>query len=214
MAGDEHAAAMLTLARGADHVRAEFEAELEPRLSELGELGGMSDWGGKLVGAVMRIAGILHLAEHVADPAPWRLPIAESTLERAVTVGRYLIPHATAAYAAMGADPQLEGAKYLLAWLLERGVTRITRRNLFQGVRGRFPKIADLAPPLALLIEHGYLRERETLRDPDKKPAGRKPSPVYDLNPLAQNSHNPQNTAQRAHSEDSEDSELTAWGEA
>src|SRR2546426_10615109 len=36
----------------------EFEEWVEPQLSEYGELGNMTDWGGKLVGAVIRLAGL------------------------------------------------------------------------------------------------------------------------------------------------------------
>src|SRR5260370_36271417 len=53
-----------------------FAKWVEPRLSEFGELGSIRDWGGKLVCAVARIAGILQMATLAAMDAPWTLPIS------------------------------------------------------------------------------------------------------------------------------------------
>lgn len=53
-------ARMLYLTTDADALLKEFESELEPQLAEDGELGAMADWAGKLAGAVIRIASILH----------------------------------------------------------------------------------------------------------------------------------------------------------
>ena len=48
-----------------------FEAELEPRLGEFGDLAPVADWAGKLAGAVARLAGLLHIAAHSARRPPW-----------------------------------------------------------------------------------------------------------------------------------------------
>jgi hypothetical protein len=53
----------LSLDAGAGARLRRYEAWVEPQLSEFGELGRMADWGGKIVGAVVRIAGLLHMTD-------------------------------------------------------------------------------------------------------------------------------------------------------
>src|SRR5205807_2705546 len=116
---------------------AAFEEELEPKLAEGGELGAMGDWAGKLAGAVVRIAGILHLAEHAHRIDPWPATVSAETIKRAVIIGHYLIPHARAAYAEMGADPKVDAAKYTLRWLAREieatGKMVFTKRDIHRG---------------------------------------------------------------------------------
>jgi hypothetical protein len=52
----------------------------------------MTDWGGKLAGAIVRIAGLLHLAGHARDG--WDRPITLATLEAAIEIGDYYTHHA------------------------------------------------------------------------------------------------------------------------
>ncbi|HEY8599030.1 MAG TPA: DUF3987 domain-containing protein, partial [Thermomicrobiales bacterium] len=74
---------------------------IERELGEFGELGVMPDWGGKLLGAVARIAGLLHMAEHAETQAPWDIPVASHTVEDAWCIGEYLTHHARAAFSDM-----------------------------------------------------------------------------------------------------------------
>ncbi|MBI4369726.1 MAG: DUF3987 domain-containing protein [Elusimicrobia bacterium] len=159
----------------------EFDAWVEPRLAEFGELGHMTDWGGKLVGAVVRICGLLHVAENLRAAAPWDVPVALETIERAIRIGKYLIPHARAAYSCMGADPAIEDAKRVLSWVRRERLGNFSKRELFQALKGYFKRVSQLEPALAALQEHGYIRNRAVAPRPG---AGRKPSPVYEVNPL------------------------------
>jgi hypothetical protein len=77
----------------------------------------MTDWGGKIVGAVVRIAGLLHMTDLAGAGDAWKSPISEATVERAIVIGLYLIPHAKAAFAEMGADENIEKAKVILRWI-------------------------------------------------------------------------------------------------
>src|SRR5262245_21311833 len=94
----------------------EFEAWLEPQLAKYGPLGGIADWASKLAGEVARLAAILHVAEHVGADGSWQAPIEASTVENAIELGRFYLAHAKAAFAEMGADPEIENAKHVLAW--------------------------------------------------------------------------------------------------
>ncbi len=77
---------------------------------------------------------------------------------------------------------ELAEARYAWRWIERRGEPVIRRRDLYRGMPGRFPHPTDLDPALALLVEHGFLREKPTS---EKRGPGRKPSPEYEVNPLA-----------------------------
>jgi hypothetical protein len=172
----------------------DFESRVEPMLSRFGLLGHMTDWGGKLVGNVARIVGLLHCAS--TPQAPWLSRITPDTVRRALCFGEYLISHARAAYSAMGADVGVEHAKHLLAWLKREERTVISKRDLHQGTRTRFPRIGMMEPALQLLVEHGFLVP-QTPATQDGKP-GRPAGPCYDINPhlytLNSSTQNTQNT--------------------
>ena len=205
---DTPGARMLFLNADANTVLKEFETELEPQLAEDGELGMMSDWGGKLAGAVLRIAGLLHLAEHAKTLAKLPERVNSETMSHAITIGRYLIPHAKAAYAEMGADAEVEKARQVLRWIEQIAQGSFTKRDAHQAHKGRFKKVTDIEPALELLEAHGYIRAR--IDATDRRP-GRKPSQVFDVNPFllspSHNSHNSQNKPLDVNSENSEKTE-------
>ena len=174
------AAHVLRLATPAQAELHAFQRWVEPQLAEFGDLGSMTDWGGKLVGTVVRIAGLLHMAGHAGRPAPWDTPIGEETVQRAIQIGQYLIPHARAAFAEMGADPEVEDARYVLHWIEQRGCSTFKKTEVFEGTRGRFKKVAAMEPALALLSTHGYIRPQPM---EERAGPGRKPSLTYEVNP-------------------------------
>jgi DNA-binding PadR family transcriptional regulator len=160
-----------------------FEAEIEPQLAPFGDLGSMTDWAGKLLGAVARIAAILHISEHIHYPKPWEYQIERETIDRAIRIGRYLIPHARAAYAEMGADSVVDDALHILAWIQRKGINTFTKRELYQGTKGYFKRVSALEPALELLCEHGFIREQIV---DERTGPGRKPSSTFEVNPKGQ----------------------------
>jgi len=174
---------VLTLDADAAAAVLAFEAEVEPRLHpHSGDLAHIADWASKLVGAVARVGGLLHLAARLRDG--WALPVNEATITDAIAIGRYLTDHALATFDLMGGvDPTLDDARYLLAWIERNRVKSFTRRELFTALpRGRFAKVDALDPPLVLLVDHGYIRPLPL----PERPAGpgRPPSPAFEVNPL------------------------------
>lgn len=172
--------ARLQLTHDAHDALLELEHATEPRLHpDTGDLGHLGDWAGKYVGAVARMAGLIHLATHPGDG--WRRPIDADTLHRAVELGEYFTAHAVAAFDTMGADPDLGDARTLLAWLERTQPERFTVRELFRALpRSRFTRVTDLDPALDLLEQHGYIRRQP---DPPRTGPGRPPSPTYTLHP-------------------------------
>lgn len=173
--------AVLPLTEEARKLLAEFQREIEPRLrKDTGDLADLRDWASKLAGATVRFAGLLHLSAHLSDG--WGKPAEADTMERAIQLGRYFTDHARAAFRQMGADPLIADAQQLLAWIARTGVAEFTRRDLFRGVESaRFQKVADIDPPLALLVEHGYVR---LAAPPETTSRGGRPSsPTYQVHP-------------------------------
>jgi hypothetical protein len=193
----------------ADRVMAQFEGELEPRLGPHGDLGWMNDWAGKLPGHLARLSGLLHVADAPELKAPWEIPVSCACVERAVTLGRYLIPHAQAAYGAMGAEEDTAAADHLIGWIKRTQPKTFTRRDAHQANRGRFKLAVELDKPLGLLEEHRYVRRAAS--ESEEPHAGRKPSQVFEVNPLAFDravpSHSAQNTHNHPQDTQSEESE-------
>ncbi|WP_433474761.1 DUF3987 domain-containing protein [Spirillospora sp. CA-142024] len=154
--------------------------ETEPRFRPgTGDLAHMTDWGGKYVGAVLRIAALLHLAEHFRGG--WDRPISLATFQNARQIGEYFTVHAQAAYDAIGADPAVADARALLEWIERTATTQFGARDVLSSLR-RFKKVADLDPALRILESHGWIRRVPTA---PKTGRGRKAGPLYETHPDA-----------------------------
>lgn len=161
-----------------DAVR-ELLRDTEPRYRPGNDLAHMPDWGGKFPGAVVRIAGLLHLAHH--HHGTWHKPITADTFAAARHIGDYFLAHAQAAYDLIGAGPDLADARALRDWLIRTGVRRFTARDAVQALRPRFRKVADLDPGLRVLESHGWIRRLPA--PPRGRGAGRSPAVVYEAHP-------------------------------
>lgn len=172
---------LLQIAPDAYREWANFYRDVEAELRPGGELELIADWGGKLHGAAARLAGLLHLVEH---DAPHLHPIGLDTMQQALGLAAVLTEHAKAAFALMGADPDIECAKHILAWIVDRRVDAFQAREAFQAVKGRYSKMELVKAGLSILEERAYIFPAQVpAREPGK--AGRPPSPGYSVNPLA-----------------------------
>jgi hypothetical protein len=82
----------------------------------------------------------------------------------------------------MSADPAHEYAVTVLAQLVTTNPAQFTKRELFRTLRpADFPAISDLDPALALLEEHGWIRQLPP--PPRSGKGGRPPSPRYETHP-------------------------------
>jgi len=173
----------LRLSVAAEQELRRFEVWIEPQLAPLGALAGIADWVAKLAGAVVRLAGVLHLATLAPKAPPLDVPIGVETVKGAIKLGRFYLEHAKAAFAFMGMDADVENARYVLAWIERRGITEFSERDAYKGTQGRFQKVADLRPALEILVDRNHIREIP--RAPTSG-AGRPSSPRYQVNPLVQ----------------------------
>jgi hypothetical protein len=175
--------------RLSDEARARFrsfEETVEGRLGDRGDLAPYRDWGGKLCGAVARIAGLLHCATFPAAPADESISL--STMKAAVAIGDYLIPHAQAAFAMVGEDPAIEDARHVLRWIQRIQQRRFSRRDALRGVRGSLKTSETVRRALETLSEHGYVRPL-----PGGPPVAGRPSEMWEVNPYVLSGQNGQN---------------------
>lgn len=170
--------AALALEPGAVAVLEEFETWIEPQLNpDTGSLAVVTDWASKMAGTSVRLAGLLHLAEHAT--AGLDVPITAATMGDAIRLTRYYLAHALTVFDTLTADPAREGARRVLDWLERTRPATFTRRELHRALESKtFATAADLDAPLALLTERGYLRERIRTN-----PRGGRPSTHYETHP-------------------------------
>ena len=173
---------LIYLTPEADKLLEAFAGEVESKLKN--EYSDIPDWAGKLVGAVLRISGLLCRAAN-AKCADF-LDIPESTIVSpeqmtgAIAIGRYFTEHARAAYSLMGADDLIKQSKYTLDAIIKNGLTEFTRRDIMRICRS-FKKTEQVQPVLNHLTDLGYLALKEAEQPVGK---GRPNNPAYLVNPL------------------------------
>lgn len=153
--------------------------EVEGRLK--GDLAEIPDWAGKFVGAVLRIGGILHVMKYPKDSM--FDPVDRETMENAVSIGRYFLAHAKAAYSLMGADTVNKDAQHLLSFIKRERLAEFSRRDAMRLCRS-FKTADSLQPVLNRLCEYGYIAVKP--QEPTSG-IGRRPSEIYVTNPAVLN---------------------------
>ena len=171
--------AVIQLSPEAQALLLDAERMIEPQLAEDGQLGSglLAEWGSKLAGAMLRIAGLLHVA---SEAEAFRTPISSSTFARAVRIGTYFSEHARAALGLLG-ETDTSDARYLLHHLASKDLTEFTIRSLHVELpRGRFATAEDVTTAVEVLAEHGYVAAQPA---PERTGPGRRPSPSYRVHP-------------------------------
>jgi hypothetical protein len=179
---DDASAHPIKLSRQALGALHEFQCWLEPELGDFGRLAHMNDWASKLPGAVARVAGILHIADRLANHRDVWADIDEQTLRKAISIGEYLLTHAEFVLSQMGTNEATRDAQHLLAWIIRNGESRFVEREAFEGTKGRFKDMSRLRCALRALCERHYISPP---RHGQTGKVGRPTSPSYDVNPSA-----------------------------
>ncbi len=164
-------------------------------LGDGGRMEAIRDWGSKLAGATLRLAAVLHSVENSPEGC-----IGKATIEAAVEIARYLIPHAEAVLNMMQAQDGSgdEDAHYVLRWIKRHDRQEFTKTEAQHHGKRRFPRADDIDPALAELVRRGHIR----LRPSEATRPGRPLSPTYEVNPAAfaddkKRSHNSRNSTDR-----------------
>ena len=172
---------IITLSPEAGALLSAFAEELEPKL--VADYSEIADWAGKLVGNILRIAGLLCRAsmlredDFLDDPVP--LIVDGATMSNAIRLGRYFLNHAMAAYDALPEKPMILQANRILEMIAERKLTEFDRRTAMRYCRA-FKTVSEIQPVLDFLDDYGYI-----VQQPAPQAAfGRPPLPKYTVNPL------------------------------
>ncbi len=165
-------ARLLNLSPHAFKIWHEFQTNIESKLRPNGELALCQGWGGKLAGFTLRLAALLHIAEH----AEQQLIISESVMHSAVTLANLLIQHAIAAYSLMGIDQPTEDAKEIFQWIQTQAKASLTQSELSYAMRNRkLGKGERLTKAVQILMERNLIKAERL--------ATRKPTTLFHVHP-------------------------------
>lgn len=156
----------------------EFWQHVEVQLRDGGRFEAMKDWAGKLPGAAARLAGLFHIIRYAGGPIPEK--VEEEDMAAALEMASRLTVHAMAAFEMMGADPEIEATKHILAWMKRDLPEKFTARECHRALRGRYPKMEQIRPGLEILHERGFIFP---IISGSTKAVGRPASISYRVNP-------------------------------
>lgn len=147
-------ASILNLTREAQALWDEFYNDVETDLREGGSLHYLTDWGSKLPGAVARIAGLLHFAEHGLKAG--ELPISVNIVSASCVIGAYYKEHALATFGVMTEDPRIKAAKLILDFIQKYQGDTFKVRHILEAKR-TLKTADDVLPGIKVLLERGYI---------------------------------------------------------
>lgn len=166
----------LRLSPDAQAVWNEFSDDVEKLLRPGADLEHLIDWGSKLAGAVARISGLLHFAEHGPDGIG--KPISPESMSRACYLGAYYIEHAKASFNVMKEDVRLTAARKILDYIKRHKPEKFKGRDVIRSTA--FETMAEVNPGLMILMERGYISPSNRKQE---KIMGRPESDAYWVNP-------------------------------
>ena len=150
---------MITLDDGAFETWVTFDGKNERSLVLGGELADMGDWGGKLPGNALRIAGLMHLVEHGAD----NTVIGRDTMANAVHLCELLIGHAKAAFGMAGAIKPNADAKKVFDWIEEQEFKTFTKSDCHNKFKSKPWDKEKLDNALTELVKRNIIKEQKEL---------------------------------------------------
>ena len=137
-----------------------YMTDVERRLMPDGDLAGLHHWGTKLRGAVLRLAGLLHVAQQGDGEPSQSLPLR--TLESAIRLGEYFVQHAkyTFGRAGLAGAVEAEALWKVIAKETEWRRDGFKLRDVHQKVKRRtmFRRSAAVREALSRLEEMGYVQ--------------------------------------------------------
>ncbi len=168
----------LTLSTDARTLFAEFYREAQ--ITRRNESNGLfAEWLGKLHGATLRLAGVLHMAKF--GKAGIQNEVDRETMASAIEISRYFLAHSRVALGHIRDDEATEGALRIIGWVRRNRVkvsaeleanAGISVRDLRQQLRSTFDNQDGIHASLNLLTSRGYARE---VTRPMREGRGRKP---------------------------------------
>lgn len=132
----------------------DFADEVERQQGDGGRFEAISDWTGKLPGAVARIAALIDLAEHGTAITA----VSLGAVQQAICLARLLIEHAIAVFGMIGGDDRDTGALAILRWIKANDQTSFDKTTVYRAHEARFGNVDKLNEALKRLREWGVIR--------------------------------------------------------
>ena len=161
----------LKLSREADmHVQL-LQEEIEMRQGykeDLRENEEIESWSGKLIGQLMRLAGLIHMSKVLGTSD---FEVQADTIHSIERLKDYFISHAKKAFDVSGVDTEIDDTKYLMEKILELHTEgELKRQSLWQYVKRKFNKSDELDTALNHLEDRSYIQVVERGSGRGKKP--------------------------------------------
>ncbi|WFS13803.1 YfjI family protein [Rhodococcus aetherivorans] len=170
---------VLTLSSEAYRIHIAHDQEVERELGPGGEFAHISGWAGKLKGAAVRIAGLLHEYENATSTV-----IDAETMRAGVELARFYAAHALRVFDEVSpSGDQRSDAQRLLEVVRHRlnPDESFTRRNVMQWSKQSWADSSEAVQELLdLLTDYGWVYR---LPDEHREGAGRRPAPRYVAHP-------------------------------
>lgn len=158
---NEAADELLDMTPEADQVFGVFYREIGRRLKE-GDLSDdeLQQWGQKLRGRVLRLAGNLHLAKCAGERKISHIMDAH-TMRKAIELGEYFIAHVKRTFGKLGDDEAIKDSIYIIKHLKKHAkIGQVDRTDIKNSVKHRrsLKKAEDFDAVLDLLADRNYIK--------------------------------------------------------
>lgn len=152
------------------------EIELRPG----GAWAANTGWASKYPGAVLRIAGVLHVAVCAdAGKNPAEVDVAESTMKSAIIIGQKIKGHCLKVFGMMMLTEDQKFAQKIVEWIRSESITEFTGRECSIHCNSA-GAVKDLDGAFTMLAERGWIR----LGQKRQPKGGGRPSQPYEVNPV------------------------------
>lgn len=149
----------LTMSDTADSKVQLLQEEIELRQGvgeDLRENEDIESWSGKIVGQLMRLAGLIHMSKTLTTS---NYVVQPETIDAADRLKEYFISHMKKAFNISNADQSTADAEYLIGKILEMQEDGLVKRQkLWQSVKRKFKNASHLDKTLKLLEDRSYIK--------------------------------------------------------
>ncbi|MFA6076033.1 MAG: DUF3987 domain-containing protein [Negativicutes bacterium] len=145
----------LVLSEGALELFVRYRENLEADLLPTGRFYCLQDWGGKAHGQLIRLCGLLHVAENI-DKSFANMPISAEIMANAVKLIRYFESHALITFGAMQETPEHKLAIEILGRMNTKQLCEFSIRD----VKRSFTAVTreeEITAALKVLVDLGYV---------------------------------------------------------
>lgn len=122
----------------------------------------LKGWAGKLIGQLLRIAGLLHVsnqAQSCDQITDVNNTINKDTLASAILLKNYLVAHAEKAFGLMQQSQPYENAEYVLYKIRNLNSPIIPKQTIHQNTKSKLKGKENLHQAFDILEYHSYIRQ-------------------------------------------------------